>query len=89
MLKFFQDLVEAGRKHEDRPDFETRRTLVVNIFNTHGENLVSNLITAAIFILPQYMHHDVAETFYQVCIYLLNRGLSNLTTLEPDSGQEL
>ncbi|XP_042872590.1 transportin-3-like isoform X2 [Penaeus japonicus] len=66
VLKFFQDLVEAGRKHEDRPDFETRRTLVVNIFNTHGENLVSNLITAAIFILPQYMHHDVAETFYQI-----------------------
>ncbi|XP_069157959.1 transportin-3 isoform X2 [Procambarus clarkii] len=66
VLKFFQDLVEAGRKHDDRPDFETRHTLVVNIFNTHGENLVSNLVTAAVFILPQYMHHDVAETFFQI-----------------------
>lgn len=66
MLKFFQDLVEAGRKHEDRPDYETRNTLVTNLFSTHGENLVGNLITAAVFILPQYMHHDVAETFYQV-----------------------
>ncbi|XP_064103483.1 transportin-3-like isoform X1 [Macrobrachium nipponense] len=66
VLKFFQDLVEAGRKHEDQPDFETRRTLVVSIFDTHGENLVGNLVTAAVFILPQYMHHDVAETFYQI-----------------------
>ncbi|XP_068215164.1 transportin-3 isoform X2 [Palaemon carinicauda] len=66
VLKFFQDLVEAGRKHEDRPDFETRRTLVISIFDTHGENLVGNLVTAAVFILPQYMHHDVAETFYQL-----------------------
>ncbi|KAK8723733.1 hypothetical protein OTU49_011517 [Cherax quadricarinatus] len=66
VLKFFQDLLEAGRKHEDRPNFETRHTLVVNIFNTHGESLVSNLINAAIFILPQYMHHDVAETFFQI-----------------------
>lgn len=66
MLKFFQDLVEAGRKHEDRPDFETRRRLVTEIFNTHGESLVGNLVTAAVFILPQYMHHDVAETFFQV-----------------------
>ncbi|XP_071517144.1 transportin-3 [Panulirus ornatus] len=66
VLKFFQDLVEAGRKHEDRPDYETRNTLVTNLFSTHGENLVGNLITAAVFILPQYMHHDVAETFYQI-----------------------
>lgn len=66
VLKFFQDLVEAGRKQEDRPDFETRRTLVDSIFNAHGEALVANLVTAAVFILPQYMHHDVAETFFQV-----------------------
>ncbi|KAK3863762.1 hypothetical protein Pcinc_030497 [Petrolisthes cinctipes] len=69
VLKFFQDLVEAGRKQEDQPDFETRRTLVDSIFNTHGEALVANLVTAAVFILPQYMHHDVAETFFQIMQY--------------------
>lgn len=69
VLKFFQDLIEAGRKREDRPDFETRRTLVTEIFKTHGENLVGNLVTAAVFILPQYMHHDVAETFFQIMQY--------------------
>ncbi|KAK7058745.1 hypothetical protein SK128_012246 [Halocaridina rubra] len=69
VLKFFQDLVDVGRKHEDEPDFETRRTLVTNIFNAHGETLVGNLVTAAVFILPQYMHHDVAETFFQIMLF--------------------
>ncbi|CAL4121002.1 unnamed protein product, partial [Meganyctiphanes norvegica] len=69
VLKFFQDLLEAGRRHQDRPDYETRRVLVTNIFNTHGEALVGNLVTAAVFILPPYMHHDVAETYYQIMIF--------------------
>ncbi|KAG7176748.1 Transportin-3-like 1 [Homarus americanus] len=61
VLKFFQGLVEAGRKDDDRADFETRHTLVINIFNTHGESLIGNLVTAAVFILPQYMHHDIMQ----------------------------
>lgn len=69
VLKFFQDLLEAGRRHQDRPDYETRRVLVTNIFNTHFEALVGNLVTAAVFILPPYMHHDVAETYYQIMLF--------------------
>ena len=69
VLKFFQDLLDAGRRKEDRPDFETRKKLVTEIVDRIGPTLVANLITAAIFILPHFMNHEVAETLHQVMAF--------------------
>ncbi|KAB7503111.1 Transportin-3 [Armadillidium nasatum] len=69
VLKFFQDLIDAGIKKVDDPTYETRRHLVTNILDAHGQTLVNNLVTAAIFILPSYMVQDVAETFYQLMMF--------------------
>ncbi|MCL4123759.1 UNVERIFIED_CONTAM: hypothetical protein GTU68_064559 [Idotea baltica] len=69
VLKFFQDVLETGIKHEESPTFETRRRLVSNMLDLHGQTLVSNLVTAAVFILPSYMLQDVAETFYQLMAF--------------------
>lgn len=77
VLKFFQDLMETGIKREDEPSHETRRRLVSNILDTHGQTLVNNLVTAAVFILPAYMQQDVAETFYQVCLVPFSSRLSS------------
>ena len=43
-----------------------RRQLVEAILAAHSVQLVNNLITGAVFVLPPYMHHEVAETLLQV-----------------------
>ncbi|XP_076063895.1 transportin 3 isoform X2 [Oratosquilla oratoria] len=94
VLKFFHDLLEVGMTHEERPDYDTRHQLVQAILETHGQTLVDNLITAAIFILPPYMHHDIAETFHQMMLFdrtkfcqWLETKLKNLPT-QNSSGME-
>ncbi|KAL1139884.1 hypothetical protein AAG570_006861 [Ranatra chinensis] len=68
VMKFFYDLVHAGRNHEDREDFQVRKRLVANILHERGQDLVSNLIHACVFCLQSYMLADVADAIMELML---------------------
>ncbi|XP_018007436.1 transportin-3 [Hyalella azteca] len=67
VLKFFQDLLLCGLKGTESPSYAARREMVEKVLSPHSSKLVDNLISGAIFVLPPYMHHEVAETLLQLC----------------------
>ncbi|KAF2355057.1 Armadillo-type fold [Trinorchestia longiramus] len=66
VLKFFQDLLLCALKDSEASNFPTRLQLVGAALTPHFSKLIENLITGAVFVLPPYMHHEVAETLLQL-----------------------
>ena len=56
----------VGIKRDTAPDYALRRGLVQGVFDAHLQQLVDNLVTAFVFVLPPFMHHEVAETLFQL-----------------------
>uniref|UniRef100_A0A2P2I2C8 Transportin-3-like n=1 Tax=Hirondellea gigas TaxID=1518452 RepID=A0A2P2I2C8_9CRUS len=69
VLKFFQDLLMCGLKSYDVETKGARTELIVTIMNVHSQTLINNLITGVVYVLPPYMHHEVAETLYQLGLF--------------------
>lgn len=66
VMKFFYDLVNAGKSGSAQPDYEQRRSLVRNILNEFGEQLVTNLLHACVFCLHSYMLGDVSDVIIEL-----------------------
>lgn len=87
VMKFFYDLIHAGRSHEDREDFSIRQRLVKEILAEHGLRLVSNLIHACVFCLHSYMVNDVADVLVELMDTdreAVSRWLEEAVTLLPN-----
>lgn len=69
VLKFFQDLIMCGMKNSEAADAGDRLSRVTNILSQHRHALVNNLITGVVYVLPPYMHHEVAETLFQLGVF--------------------
>lgn len=70
VLKFFQDLIITGMKGDEDDALQREKTqLVAAILDRHSQTLVDNLITGTVYVLPTYMHYEVAETFYKLVSY--------------------
>ena len=65
VMKFFYDLLHAGRTKQDSPDFEGRSRMVKSLLAEYGEKLVDTLIKAAVTTLPSYTYHDIADVIYE------------------------
>jgi len=87
VMKFFYDLLKAGRSREDREDYEARNHLVVTLHSEFGNRLIDSLITAGVLTLPSYTHTDIGDVIFEmlqydraaVCVWLETslKGLSN------------
>jgi len=69
VMKFFYDLLHAGRTGEERPDFEARSLLIRGLHGEYGCKLVDVLIRAAVLSLPSYTYHDVGDVLYESMLY--------------------
>jgi len=87
VMKFFYDLLKAGRSREDREDYEARSHLVISLHNQIGSQLIESLITAAVLNLPTYTYSDIGDVIFEMlqydrsalCVWLENslKELSN------------
>ena len=65
VMKFFCDLLHAGRSKVDKEDFSVRSKLVKTLHSQYGEKLVDSVIKAAVTTLPSYTYHDIADVLYE------------------------
>ena len=68
VMKFFFDLLHAGRNKEDRDDFNVRSALVANVRETFGAKIVDSLIRAVVLSLPSYTYHDVGDVLFELML---------------------
>ncbi|RZF36032.1 hypothetical protein LSTR_LSTR005848 [Laodelphax striatellus] len=68
VMKFFYDLVHCGRNKDTNDDFAARSTLIKQLVQKHGKELVNNLIQACVFSLQSYMLSDVADVIMELLI---------------------
>ena len=64
-MKFFYDLLHAGRTREDNPDFEARSHLIKSLHSEYGGKLVDSLVRAAVTTLPSYTYHDIGDVIHE------------------------
>jgi len=67
-MKFFFDLLHAGRTKEDKEDFDTRSKLIKTLHTEYGEKLVDSLVKAAV-TLPSYTYHDLADVIHESLLH--------------------
>jgi len=92
VMKFFYDLLHAGRTRENNPDFEARRHLIGALHLEYGGKLVDSLVKAAVLTLPSYTYHDIGDVIHEclqhdrasVCSWL-EECLKTLQTSQPTS----
>jgi len=65
VMKFFYDLLHAGRSKEDSQDFSVRSKLIKNLHTEYGEKLLDSLIKAVVTTLPSYTYHDIADVVHE------------------------
>lgn len=65
VMKFFYDLLHAGRTREDNPDFEARSSLIKGLHSEYGGKLVDSLVRAAVLSLPSYTYHDIGDVIHE------------------------
>lgn len=65
VMKFFYDLLHAGRTREDKPDFEARSHLIRALHSEYGSKLVDSLVRAAVLTLPSYTYHDIGDVLHE------------------------
>ena len=65
VMKFFYDLLHAGRTREDNPDFEARAHLIKSLHSEYGGKLVDSLVRAAVTTLPSYTYHDIGDVIHE------------------------
>jgi len=65
VMKFFYDLLHAGRTREDNPDFQARATLIRALHTEYGSKLVDSLVRAAVLTLPSYTYHDIGDVLHE------------------------
>ena len=81
VMKFFYDLLHAGRTREDNPDFQVvyltlllyvhpstsqaRATLIRALHTEYGSKLVDSLVRAAVLTLPSYTYHDIGDVLHE------------------------
>merc|ERR1719350_1470626 len=65
VMKFFYDLLHAGRTRENNPDFEARRHLIGALHLEYGGKLVDSLVKAAVLTLPSYTYHDIGDVIHE------------------------
>ena len=68
VMKFFFDLLHAGRTKEDKEDFSTRSKLIKTLHTEYGEKLVDSLVKAAV-TLPSYTYHDLADVIHESLLH--------------------
>ena len=68
VMKFFFDLLHAGRTKEDKEDFDTRSKLIKTLHTEYGEKLVDSLVKAAV-TLPSYTYHDLADVIHESLLH--------------------
>jgi len=96
VMKFFYDLLHAGRTREDNPDFEARSHLIKSLHSEYGGKLVDSLVRAAVTTLPSYTYHDIGDVIHEclqhdrvsVCSWLENslKSLQNSNSSHPTAG---
>ena len=67
-MKFFFDLLHAGRTKEENDDFVTRSKLIKTLHTEYGEKLVDSLVKAAV-TLPSYTYHDLADVIHESLLH--------------------
>ena len=78
VMKFFYDLLHAGRVKEEKEDFEERAQLVMKTRADFGAKIVDSLVRAVVFDLPSYTYRDVGDVLFElmllertsVCVWL-------------------
>jgi len=65
VMKFFYDLLHAGRSKEDSQDFSVRSRLIKTLHTEYGEKLLDSLIKAVVTTLPSYTYHDIADVIHE------------------------
>ena len=68
VMKFFFDLLHAGRTKEENADFDTRSRLIKTLHTEYGEKLVDSLVKAAV-TLPSYTYHDLADVIHESLLH--------------------
>ncbi|XP_014259711.1 transportin-3 [Cimex lectularius] len=66
VMKFFYDLVHAGRNQDTSEDMALRKRLVSTVINEKGQDLITNLLHASIFYLHTYMLDDVIDVIVEL-----------------------
>lgn len=66
VMKFLYDLVHAGRRHKEAPDFPEKQALVKGILLQTAPNLLYMIVHGVIFTLPSYTVSDISELIYEI-----------------------
>jgi len=66
VMKFLYDVVHAGRRQKDSPDFAERQALVKVILNQTAPQLIHSVVYGVIFVLPSYTISDISELLYEI-----------------------
>jgi len=69
VMKFFIDLLQAGRTRETLPDFEARNHLVTSLHAEVGSQLLDTLVKSAVLTLPPYTYTDIGELIFEMAQY--------------------
>lgn len=69
VMKFFFDLLHAGRSREDGPDYAARAGLIQTLYKEYGAKLVDSLVRAAVTTLPTYTYHDIGDVINECLIH--------------------
>lgn len=69
VMKFLRDLIHTGISNDHEEDFETRKELIGQVMNQHGQQLVSQLIQSICFCLPPYTLPDIAEVIWEIMMF--------------------
>ena len=66
VMKFFYDLVNAGKCDRLRHDYQRRKEFVKKLLDEYGQQFITNLIYASVFCLHTYMLTEVADVILEV-----------------------
>lgn len=88
VMKFFYDLLRAGRTREQEPDYQVRKHLIGRLQEEYGERLLDTLIKSAVLTLPSYTYTDIGDVINElllrdraaVCVWL-EASVQNLPQL--------
>ena len=69
VMKFFYDLLHAGRARESTADHSVRSKLVKSLHAEYGEKLVDSLVKAAVTVLPSYTYHDIGDVIHECLLH--------------------
>merc|ERR1719291_1341726 len=69
VMKFFYDLLHAGRARESAADHSVRSKLVKSLHAEYGEKLVDSLVKAAVTVLPSYTYHDIGDVIHECLLH--------------------